>query len=145
MDKFNLNRFIKAQEETYNSAMDELKSGSKYGHWMWFIFPQLEGLGSTEMTKKFSIKSLEEAKAYLKHAILGERLLESCEILLKLEDVSISDVMGFPDDLKLRSSMTLFESASSRNSIFSKVLDEYYESSRDNKTLGLLNNLEKLS
>ena len=145
MDKFNLNRFIKAQEETYSSAMDEIKSGSKYGHWMWFIFPQLEGLGSTEMTKKFSIKSLEEAKAYLKHAILGERLLESCEILLKLEDVSISDVMGFPDDLKLRSSMTLFESASSKNSIFSKVLDEYYESSRDNKTLGLLNNLEKLS
>ena len=145
MDKFNLNRFIKAQEETYNSAMDEIKSGSKYGHWMWFLFPQLEGLGSTEMTKKFSIKSLEEAKAYLKNAILGERLLESCEILLKLEDVSISDVMGFPDDLKLRSSMTLFESASSKNSIFSKVLDEYYESSRDNKTLGLLNNLEKLS
>ena len=145
MDKFNLNRFIKAQEETYSSAMDEIKSGSKYGHWMWFIFPQLEGLGSTEMTKKFSIKSLEEAKAYLKNAILGERLLESCEILLKLEDVSISDVMGFPDDLKLRSSMTLFESASSKNSIFSKVLDEYYESSRDNKTLGLLNNLEKLS
>jgi len=145
MDKFNLNRFIKAQEETYSSAMDEIKSGSKYGHWMWFIFPQLEGLGSTEMTKKFSIKSLEEAKAYLKHAILGERLLESCEILLKLEDVSISDVMGFPDDLKLRSSMTLFESASSRNSIFSKVLDEYYESSRDNKTLDLLNILEKLN
>ena len=94
MDKFNLNRFIKAQEETYSSAMDEIKSGSKYGHWMWFIFPQVEGLGSTEMTKKYSIKSLEEAKAYLKHAILGERLLESCEILLKLEDVSISDVMG---------------------------------------------------
>ena len=145
MDKFNLNRFIKAQEETYSSAMDEIKSGGKYGHWMWFIFPQLEGLGSTEMTKKFSIKSLEEAKAYLKHAILGERLLESCEILLKLEDVSISDVMGFPDDLKLRSSMTLFESASSKNSIFSKVLDEYYESSRDNKTLDLLNILEKLN
>ena len=145
MDKFKLNRFIKAQEETYNSAMDELKSGSKYGHWMWFIFPQVEGLGSTEMTKKFSIKSLEEAKAYLKHAILGERLLESCEILLKLEDVSISDVMGFPDDLKLRSSMTLFESASSKNSIFSKVIDEYYESSRDNKTLDLLNILEKLN
>ena len=145
MDKFNLNRFIKAQEETYSSAMDEIKSGSKYGHWMWFIFPQVEGLGSTEMTKKYSIKSLEEAKAYLKHAILGERLLESCEILLKLEDVSISEVMGFPDDLKLRSSMTLFESASSKNSIFSKVLDEYYEGNRDNKTLGLLNNLEKLS
>ena len=145
MDKFNLNRFIKPQEETYSSAMDELKSGSKYGHWMWFIFPQLEGLGSTEMTKKFSIKSIEEAKAYLKHAILGERLLESCEILLKLEDVSISDVMGFPDDLRLRSSMTLFESASSKNSIFSKVLDEYYESSRDNKTLDLLNTLEKLN
>ena len=145
MDKFNLNRFIKAQEETYSSAMDEIKSGSKYGHWMWFIFPQVEGLGSTEMTKKFSIKSLEEAKAYLKHAILGERLLESCEILLKLEDVSISEVMGFPDDLKLRSSMTLFESASIKNSIFSKVLDEYYESSRDNKTLDLLNILEKLN
>ena len=145
MDKFNLNRFIKAQEETYSSAMDEIKSGSKYGHWMCFIFPQVEGLGSTEMTKKYSIKSLEEAKAYLKHAILGERLLESCEILLKLEDVSISDVMGFPDDLKLRSSMTLFESASSKNSIFSKVLDEYYESSRDNKTLDLLNILEKLN
>ena len=145
MDKYNLNRFLEAQKVSYEMAMLELENKRKESHWIWYIFPQIEGLGSTKMTKKFSIKSLEEAKAYLKHTILGERLLESCEILLKLEDVSISDVMGFPDDLKLKSSMTLFESASNKNSIFSKVLDEYYEGNRDNKTLELLNNLEKLS
>ena len=138
MDKYNLTRFIEAQVDSYEPAMLELSLGKKSGHWMWYIFPQIDGLGSTDMTKLYSIKSIEEAKAYLKHPVLGERLIESCKILLTLEDHLISEVMGFPDDLKLKSSMTLFEYASSQNSIFSKVLNIYYEDERDKVSLEIL-------
>ena len=138
MDKYNLTRFIEAQVDSYEPAMLELSQGKKSGHWMWYIFPQIDGLGSTDMTKLYSIKSIEEAKAYLKHPVLGERLIESCKILLTLEDHLISEVMGFPDDLKLKSSMTLFEYASSQNSIFSKVLNIYYEDERDKVSLEIL-------
>ena len=127
MDEFNLERFLEAQIFTYEAAMNELSQGKKTGHWIWYIFPQIEGLGSTDMTKQFSIKSTQEANAYLKHPILGERLIESCEILLSLDATSISEVMGFPDDLKLRSSMTLFEYVSLPNSIFRKVLIRYFD------------------
>ena len=138
MDKYNLTRFIEAQVDSYEPAMLELSQGKKSGHWMWYIFPQIDGLGSTDMTKLYSIKSIEEAKAYLKHPVLGERLIESCKILLTLEDHLISEVMGFPDDLKLKSSMTLFEYASSQNSIFSKVLNIYYEDERDKVSLEII-------
>ena len=138
MDKYNLTRFIEAQVDSYEPAMLELSQGKKSGHWMWYIFPQIDGLGSTDMTKLYSIKSIEEVKAYLKHPVLGERLIESCKILLTLEDHLISEVMGFPDDLKLKSSMTLFEYASSQNSIFSKVLNIYYEDERDKVSLEIL-------
>ena len=138
MDQFNLKRFIKAQSSSYETAMNELSSGNKTGHWIWYIFPQIDGLGSTDMTKLYSIKSVQEASAYLEHPILGKRLIESCEILLNLDAPSISDVMGFPDDLKLRSSMTLFEYVSEPKSIFKKVLIRYFDNDLDEVSLEII-------
>jgi len=141
MDEFNLNRFIEAQSSSYEAAMLELSLGEKTGHWMWYIFPQIDGLGSTDVTKLYSIKSLKEASAYLEHPILGQRLIESCEILLNLDAPSISNVMGFPDDLKLRSSMTLFEYISKPDSIFKKVLTQYFDDNFDDASLEILKKL----
>ena len=138
MDEFNLNRFIEAQSSSYEAAMFELSLGKKTGHWMWYTFPQIDGLGSTDMAKLYSIKSLKEASAYLEHPILGERLIDSCEILLNLDAQSISDVMGFPDDLKLKSSMTLFTYASEPNSTFSKVLIKYFDNKLDKISISLI-------
>ena len=138
MDKYNLNRFIEAQVDSYESAMSELSRGRKSGHWIWYIFPQIVGLGSSDITKLYSIKSIEEAQAYLEHPVLGQRLIESCEILLRLEDFSISEIMGFPDDLKLKSSMTLFEYVSNPNSIFRRVLNEYFEGNLDEVSIEII-------
>ena len=138
MDKFNLYRFLEAQETSYDRAMLELAKGKKDSHWIWYIFPQIAGLGNSETTKLYSIKSLEEGRAYLKHPILGQRLVEACEILLNLKDVSINEVMGFPDDLKLLSSMTLFELVGNHNSIFSEIINLYFEGERDNKTIEII-------
>ena len=143
MDKYNLNRFIEAQVDSYESAMGELSRGRKSGHWIWYIFPQIDGLGSSDITKLYSIKSIEEAQAYLEHPVLGERLFKSCDILLRLEDASISDVMGFPDDLKLKSSMTLFTEVSPPSSIFSEVLSKYYEDDLDQTSLEIIKRMEK--
>ena len=143
MDKYNLNRFIEAQVDSYESAMSELSRGRKSGHWIWYIFPQIDGLGSSDITKLYAIKSIEEAQAYLEHPVLGERLIESCEILLRLEDLSISDIMGFPDDLKLKSSMTLFAQVSPQSSIFSEVLSKYYEDDLDQTSLEIIKRMEE--
>ena len=133
-----MNRFIEAQVDSYESAMGELSRGKKLGHWIWYIFPQIVGLGSSDITKLYSIKSIEEAQAYLAHPVLGERLIKSCEILLSLKGVLISDVMGFPDDLKLKSSMTLFEYVSNPNSIFRRVLNEYFEVNLDEASIEII-------
>jgi len=143
MDKYNLNRFIEAQVDSYESAMAELSRGRKSGHWIWYIFPQIDGLGSSDITKLYSIKSIEEAQAYLEHPVLGERLIESCEILLSLEDLSISEIMGFPDDLKLKSSMTLFAQVSPQSSIISEVLSKYYEDDLDQTSLEIIKRMEE--
>ena len=143
MDKYNLNRFIEAQVHSYESAMGELSRGRKSGHWIWYIFPQIVGLGSSDITKLYSIKSIEEAQAYLEHPVLGERLIESCEILLRLEDFSISEIMGFPDDLKLKSSMTLFAQVSPQSSIFSEVLSKYYEDDLDQTSLEIIKRMKE--
>ena len=143
MDKYSLNRFIEAQVDSYESAIGELSRGRKSGHWIWYIFPQIVGLGSSDITKLYSIKSIEEAQAYLEHPVLGERLFKSCDILLKLEDVSILDVMGFPDDLKLKSSMTLFAFISPPSSIFSEVLSKYYEDDLDQTSLEIIKRMEE--
>ena len=141
MDQYNLSRFIEAQETTYKGAMLELARGRKDSHWIWYIFPQIEGLGKSETTKLYSIKSLEEGKAYLENPLLGQRLIEACEILLSLEDASMNEVMGFPDDLKLLSSMTLFESISDTNSIFTKIIKVYFDNNRDENSLRIINSM----
>jgi len=141
MDQYNLSRFIEAQETTYRGAMLELARGRKDSHWTWYIFPQIDGLGNSETTKIFSIKSLEEGRAYLEHPLLGQRLVESCEILLTLKDKSINEVMGFPDDLKLLSSMTLFETFSKSNSVFTRIIEVYFDGERDEATLEIIKSI----
>ena len=141
MEQYNLSRFIDAQETTYEGAMLELARGRKESHWIWYIFPQIVGLGNSETTKIFSIKSLEEGRAYLEHPVLGPRLVEACEILLTLKGTSINEVMGFPDDLKLLSSMTLFETFSESNSVFTRIIEIYFDSERDEATLEIIESI----
>ena len=141
MDQYNLNRFLEAQMTTYEVVMLELARGRKESHWIWYIFPQIEGLGRSDTAKLYSIKSLEEGRAYLEHPLLGPRLSEACKILLSLKDASMDDVMGFPDDLKLLSSMTLFENLSDPNSIFTKVIELYFDDERDEASLKIINSL----
>ena len=141
MDEYNLNRFVEAQMVTYEGAMLELVRGRKESHWIWYIFPQIEGLGRSDTAKLYSIKSLEEGRAYLEHLVLGPRLVEACEILLSLKDASMDEVMGFPDDLKLLSSMTLFEALSDSNSIFTKIIEVYFDDERDEVSLKLIKEL----
>jgi len=138
MDQYNLNRFIEAQMTTYEGAMLELARGRKESHWVWYIFPQIKGLGRSDTAKLYSIKSLEEGRAYLEHSVLGPRLIKACEILLSLKDTSMDEVMGFPDDLKLLSSVTLFEAISEPNTIFTKIIEIYFDGERDKTSLEIL-------
>jgi uncharacterized protein (DUF1810 family) len=137
-DPFNLSRFITAQETSFAPALAELKRGRKQSHWMWFVFPQVDGLGSSATAKFYAIKSLDEAKAYLAHPVLGPRLVECCEALLGVEGKSVSEIMGYPDDLKLRSSMTLFAQAASNPDVFNEVLEKFFDGHPDSATLRLL-------
>ena len=121
--------------------MLELARGRKDSHWIWYVFPQIEGLGKSDTAKLYSIKSLEEGRAYLKHPILCPRLVEACEILLTIEDASINEIMGFPDDLKLLSSMTLFEAFSKSNSIFTRIIEVYFDGERDEATLEIIKSI----
>ena len=136
--KPNLLRYTDAQADIYDSALAELRRGKKVGHWMWFIFPQIKGLGYSPASEYFGIQSDKEAKEYLSDPILGKRLIECANALLSAGGVTAEEIFGYPDVLKLRSSMTLFESVSSSNSVFTQVLDKYYHGQRDGKTLELL-------
>ena len=140
-DPFSLSRFLRAQEEVYERVLGELKKGQKRSHWMWYIFPQLEGLGQSPTSKYYAIKSREEALAYLNHPVLGSRLLECAEAVLVIEGRSVSEIFGYPDELKLKSSMTLFSHVAGE-SIFVRVLDKYFQGERDRKTLQLLKQLK---
>jgi uncharacterized protein (DUF1810 family) len=138
--QFDLERFVVVQETAYERALQEIKRGRKQSHWMWFVFPQIAGLGRSEMSQRFAIGSLSEAAAYLKHPVLGPRIVEICKALLAVEAKSARDILGSPDDMKLRSSMTLFGLASSdANSIFQNVLDKYFHGKQDSATRRLLN------
>jgi uncharacterized protein (DUF1810 family) len=137
-DPFNLNRFVEAQSDVFQRALTELKRGEKRSHWMWFIFPQIAGLGYSSTAKFYAIKSKDETKAYLSHLLLGRRLIECSKALLQHQGLSASDIFGFPDDLKLRSSMTLFATVSEPDSVFSRVLGQYFEGQPDDRTLELL-------
>jgi uncharacterized protein (DUF1810 family) len=137
-DPFDLARFLKAQAGVYDQVGDELRSGQKRSHWMWFIFPQFQGLGRTDTADYYAIRSLEEASAYLRHPILGSRLLECTGIVNGLEGRSASDIFGRPDDVKFRSSMTLFELAAGTPSQFTSALEKYFAGQRDTRTLELV-------
>ena len=122
-----LNRFIQAQENTYHIALNEIREGKKQSHWMWFIFPQVHGLGKSLISQKYSIKNYDEAKDFINHDILGSRLIEITKALVKLENKSAKQIFGTPDYLKLKSSLTLFNIISTRNLIFSNALDKYFK------------------
>jgi uncharacterized protein (DUF1810 family) len=137
-DPYHLQRFIEAQNPVYPQVCAELRSGQKQSHWMWFIFPQLRGLGHTQMAIKFGIASREEAEAYLQHPLLGPRLRECTRLVTEVEGRSIHEILGSPDDLKFRSSMTLFASVTSDNDIFTAALQKYFGGEFDRLTLETL-------
>lgn len=137
-DAFNLQRFLIAQAESYDIALQELRQGRKRSHWMWFIFPQVAGLGRSAMAEAYAIRSRAEAIAYLQHPVLGMRLQQCCAVLLQ-HDQAIQEILGTPDDLKLRSSMTLFALVTPPDSIFQRVLDMFYSGQQDDRTAALLN------
>jgi uncharacterized protein (DUF1810 family) len=137
-DPFRLSRFLDAQNPVYAGVCSELQRGRKESHWMWFIFPQLAGLGYSGTARFYAIKSVDEAKAFLQHQVLGKRLAECAELVLKHPEKSASRIFGFPDDLKLRSCMTLFASVSDPESVFHRVLDQFFGGEPDAKTLELL-------
>ena len=135
--EYNLERFIDAQEASYEIALSEIKSGRKKSHWMWYIFPQVQGLGFSETSKFYAIKDIGEAKAFLEHPILSERLVRICNALLHLESDNAHNIFGSPDDLKLRSSMTLFSSLNI-NPVFQKLLEKFFNGIKDDKTLQII-------
>lgn len=142
-DPFDLNRFTKAQERVYSSVLAELKSGQKRSHWMWYIFPQIDGLGFSPTSRRYAMKSIEEARAYLDHPLLGKRLVECSEAVLAVEGRSASAIFGYPDDMKLNSSMTLFAVvAEDPESIFVRILEKYFQGERDSRTLRILEGFE---
>ena len=135
---YDLERFKKAQAEDYETALEEIKRGRKESHWIWYIFPQLKELGFSSTAKYYGIDGLDEAKAYMADAELRRNLLEITDALLRQPETDIHRVMGYPDDLKLRSGMTLFEAAAPDCAVFSEVLDKFYGGKRDDATLNLL-------
>lgn len=136
--EFNLDRFLDAHRQSYDAALREISSGRKLTHWMWFIFPQLKGLGRSETALYYGIENIAEAEAYLAHEVLGKHLVEISEALLSVENKSANAVFGYPDDLKLHSSMTLFSQVQNSNPVFRKVLDNYFNGADDGKTMSLL-------
>jgi uncharacterized protein (DUF1810 family) len=133
-----LDRFVDAQEGIYDTALAEIRSGRKRSHWMWFIFPQLAGLGRSSTAVYYAIRDIEEAREYLSHPILGPRLIECAEAALSVEGRSALEIFGSTDELKLRSSATLFSRVSAPDSVFHRILDQYYSSEPDLRTLELL-------
>jgi uncharacterized protein (DUF1810 family) len=137
-DPYNLNRFVRAQNSIYEEVVSELRNGAKVSHWMWFIFPQIEGLGRSPISIEFAISSLDEARAYLNHPVLGPRLKECTQLVLLTEGRSVEQIFGSPDDMKFRSSMTLFARVSPDNSIFADALQKYFQGVPDQLTLDRL-------
>ena len=134
-DSFDLARFVAAQDPLYDRVIAELQRGRKIGHWMWFIFPQIEGLGSSAISRQYAISGLEEAKGYLQHPVLGPRLRECTQLALAIEGSPIEEIFDYPDDLKFRSSMTLFARVADENEIFVAALEKYFDGEQDRLTL----------
>ncbi|MCP4379189.1 MAG: DUF1810 domain-containing protein [bacterium] len=139
VDSYNLERFVSAQGGDYEIAVQELRRGRKKSHWIWYIFPQVAGLGSSSTAQRYAIRTRGEAVAYLAHELLGPRLHECAQMLLRLGECDIDRVMGSPDNLKLKSSMTLFAAISPIENVFQAVLDRYFDGQTDPMTLAYLN------
>jgi uncharacterized protein (DUF1810 family) len=137
-DPYRLARFLEAQERDYERALSEIRRGRKQSHWMWYVFPQFVGLGSSATSAFYAIKSVDEAHAYLAHPVLGARLVTSVQAVLNVEGRSALEIFGSPDDMKLRSSATLFAAISPEGSVFAQLLDRYFGGQADEKTLRLL-------
>ena len=138
---YDLGRFIVEQERTYAGAVAELRRGRKTGHWIWFIFPQIAGLGHSAMSQHFAISSLDEARQFLAHPVLGPRLCECAAVLLAIEGRSAEEIFGLTDAMKVRSSMTLFHRAAPEEPVFARVLDRFYDGLADEMTDALLASL----
>jgi uncharacterized protein (DUF1810 family) len=137
-DRYDLARFVEAQERNYRQALAEIKAGRKQSHWMWYVFPQFEGLGNSPTSRHYAIKSVEEARAYLAHPVLGPRLVECADALLRTKGRSAYDIFGSPDDVKLRSSATLFASVSTPGSVFDQIIERYFDGEPDARTTALI-------
>lgn len=137
-DPYHLQRFVDAQQPVFDDVCRELRDGRKRSHWMWFIFPQIKGLGHSDMARKFAISSREEAEAYLKHPILGPRLRECSRIVAAFDGRAIEDIFGYPDTMKFQSSMTLFSQVAADNEVFNECLRKYFEGEPDPFTLACL-------
>jgi uncharacterized protein (DUF1810 family) len=137
-DPHDLARFVAAQEHDYAGALSEIRAGRKRSHWMWYVFPQYTGLGYSEMSQRYAIKSLAEARAYLDHPVLGPRLVACAEAALSVVGRTATEVFGSPDDVKLKSSATLFAAVSPAVSVFERLLDKYFAGDRDAATLRLI-------
>lgn len=137
-DPHDLQRFIQAQAPVYDRALAEIRSGRKRTHWMWYVFPQYAGLGFSATAQRYAIRSLAEARAYLRHPVLGPRLVECCENAVAIEGRSAAAIVGSPDDLKLRSCATLFAAVSPPGSVFERVLARFFEGEPDEATLRLV-------
>ena len=144
-DQYDLNRFVKAQEHSYTTAFSEIKNGQKRSHWIWYIFPQIDGLGFSPTSQHYSIKSIAEAKEYLEHPLLGLRLIECVNVILNFEGRSAYKIFGHPDDRKLKSCLTLFAYISPAESIFEKSLDKYFQGEYDKKTLDIIDGSEDIN
>jgi uncharacterized protein (DUF1810 family) len=137
-DPHDLSRFVQAQEGDYERALAEVRAGRKRSHWMWYIFPQYDGLGLSPTSRRYSIKSVAEAQAYLSHPALGPRLTECAEAAVRVEGRSAHEIFGSPDDMKLKSCATLFAHVSPAGSVFDRLLSKYFQGERDDKTLRLI-------
>lgn len=133
-----LKRFLDAQANDFERALAEIKRGRKQSHWMWYIFPQIAGLGSSETSRFYAVKDRAEAELYLAHPVLGARLVRISEALLEIEGKTANQIFGSPDDVKLKSSMTLFGSLDDTNPVFQSVLDKYFDGAKDQRTLALI-------
>ena len=138
LDPFNLQRFLQAQDPVFDRVQNELNNGHKRSHWMWFIFPQFAGLGGSEMSRRFAIRSREEALAYLEHPLLGARLRACTQEVLNIRERSVAGIFGHPDDLKFHSSMTLFAQVAVDDSLFQQALNQYFHGILDDWTLSLM-------
>lgn len=138
MESTDLKKFLDAQDQNYDAALSEIISGRKSGHWMWYIFPQVLGLGTTSTSVNYAIKNIQHATSYFQHPVLGKRLIEISEAILFLQGRSSNQILGSPDDLKLKSSMTLFNMIPDTDPVFQKVLDKYFDGNDDKRTIDYL-------